>query len=485
MQSRKDGVIKPMPKRTKGTNIEVFNRLRDLIGPKKVSRSMIDQASYSRDMWPLGQLWMRHGQLKYKPDFIVWPENTEEVSRLVRLCNETGIPLVPYGAGSGVCGGAMPTEGGIVCDMKKMNHVDSINEKSLLVTAQTGIIGEHLERHLAHKGYTLGHFPSSIYCSTLGGYLAGRSAGQLSTKYGKIEDLTVSLQAVLPTGEIVHTRTAPRSATGPNFNQLLIGSEGTLGIITRATCRIRPAPEGRVFQSFLFDNVAKGTKAIRQIVQRGLIPAGVRLYDEDDTAISLAAIDFKMEKPGCLLLIIFEGWPRRCDLESEIAGELCVHNGGKDLGSRPTEHWWKNRYAISYRQSQILSSEDMVLDTVEVATRWSNLMNLYETMRVAIGKNLNVFAHFSHAYRDGCSIYFTMMGKADNIPDTELYQKAWKDALDACIKAGGTISHHHGVGVLKAEWMKSQLGHWMDVYKGLKKRMDPHNIMNPHKMGLA
>ena len=472
-----------MSARTRGTNIELFNRLRDLLGPKKVSRSMLDQISYSRDLWPLGMLWMRHGKIPYKPDFIVWPETTEEVSKLMRLCNESRVPLVPFGAGSGVCGGAIPTQGGIVCDMKKMNRVESINDKSLLCTVQTGIIGEHLERKLAHRGFTLGHFPSSIYCSTLGGYLAGRSAGQLSTKYGKIEDMVVSLQAVLPSGEIVHTRTAPRTATGPNFNQLLVGSEGTLGLITRATLRIRPAPEGRVFFSTTFPDVPTGCKAIRKVLQGGVTPAVVRLYDETDTALSMAAIEYE-DAGGCLLNLIFEGWPRRCELEAQMAKEICAGLGGKELGSAPAEHWWKHRYAISYRQSTILSAQDMIVDTIEVATTWTNLMNLYETMRAALVPHMTVLAHFSHAYREGCSIYFTIVGKAESMPDTELYEKVWEEALNACIAAGGAISHHHGVGILKARWMERQWGPWMKIYAGIKRRLDPNNILNPHKMGL-
>ena len=472
-----------MAVRTKGTNIELFNRLRDLLGPKKVSRSMLDQISYSRDLWPLGMLWMRHGQIPHRPDFIVWPETTDEVSRVVGLCNEFNVPLIPFGAGSGVCGGTVPVGGGIICDTKMMNHVESINEKSLLATVQTGIIGEHLERRLSHRGYTLGHFPSSIYCSTLGGYLAGRSAGQLSTKYGKIEDMVVSLQAVLPNGNIVNTRTSPRSATGPNFNQLLIGSEGTLGVITRATLRIRPAPEERVFQSYTFPDVRSGARAIRKVLQKGATPAVVRLYDETDTALSMTAIDFE-DYSGCLLNLIFEGWPRRCVLEAEIASDICRAEGGRNLGPVPAEHWWKHRYAISYRQSQILSAPDMVLDTIEVATTWTNLINLYETMRAALSRHMTVLAHFSHAYREGCSIYFTVMGKAEDLPDMELYQRVWESALDACIRAGGTISHHHGVGILKAKGIQKQLGSWMKVYAGLKHRLDPNNILNPHKMGL-
>ena len=473
------------PKQRKVVNVEVFSRLRDLLGPKRVSRSPLDQINYSRDSWPLGLLWTRAGEVPYRPDFIVWPETTEEISKLLSMCNDFGIPLVPYGAGSGVCGGTVPLEGGIICDLKRMSRVETLNEKSLLVTVQTGIIGEHLERYLAHKGYTMGHFPSSIYCSTLGGYLATRSAGQLSSKYGKIEDMVVSVQAVLPNGEVIHTRTAPRRATGPNFDQLLVGTEGTLGIITRATMRIWPEPDHREFAAYRFASIEDGANAMRKMIQLGITPAVMRLYDETDTALSMSAIGYEQDG-GNLLILVFDGGPKRCALEADMAAEVCASEGGRDLGCEPAEHWWEHRYAISYKQSIIMSSEHAVLDTVEVATTWKNLMRLYTSMRAALSEHVTVLAHFSHAYREGCSIYFTAVGHADEkMPDRELYQTMWESALDACVAAGGAVSHHHGVGILKAKWMARQRGQWMDVFAGLKQRLDPNNILNPNKMGLS
>jgi alkyldihydroxyacetonephosphate synthase len=473
-----------MTKRTKGTHFELFNRLRDLLGPKKVSRSVLDQISYSRDMWPLAQLWMRKGEVKHIPDFIVWPETSDEVSRLIRLCNEIKFPLIPFGAGSGLCGATLPLNGGIICDMKRMNQIESINEKSLLVTAQTGVIGEHLERRLHHLGYTLGHFPGSIYSSTLGGYLAGRSAGMLSTKYGKIEDMVVSMEAVLPNGEIVHTRTTPRSATGPDFNQLLMGTEGTLGIITRATLKIHPSADARVYQSFLFPTLESGCEAMRKVLQSGLIPAAIRLDDFEMTNQSLPVSKRKGTKDGCLLIILFEGWTRRCDLESHIAQEICLLQGGQEQGPDPAKNWWDNRYAPHYAQSVLFAKEGTVLDTVGVATTWTNLMNLYQSVKGALAPYMDVTATFAHAYRDGCSINFSIQGKAGDLSDTEVYQNAWAKALDACIDGGGTLSHHHGIGILKSEWMQRQLGPWMKIYAGLKQKLDPNQILNPHKMGL-
>jgi alkyldihydroxyacetonephosphate synthase len=306
----------------------------------------------------------------------------------------------------------------------------------------------------------------------------------MSSKYGKIEDMVISLQIVLPNGDIVHTRSAPRSATGPNFNQLLIGAEGMLGIITRATLRIRPAPDGREFRSYAFPDLGTAVEAMRKIMQRGLTPAVVRLYDETAMTGFFSSIDFPSSTSGCLLILVFEGWPRRCGLEADLATETCTGQGGIQLDQRAAEYWYEHRYSDSYQQSPVLSEEKTVIDSMEVATTWSNLLSLHGAMKNALGKHVSVATTFVHAYRAGCSICFRVVGKAKDLPDTQMYQNLWKDALDACVEAGGTISHHHGVGILKAEWMKRQMGSWMKVYAGLKRRLDPENILNPHKMGL-
>lgn len=504
---------------------ELYSALSRILEPARVSCSEADRISYGRDLWPLGTIRIQHGELPYHPDLIVWPQNTREVSEILRLARERRIPVIPFGGGSGVCGGTLPLKGGMIVDCKRMSKILRIDELSLTVSAESGIIGEDLERELNRKGYTTGHFPSSMYCSTLGGWVATRSAGQLSAKYGKIEDMVVSLQVVLPGGEVLETKTTPRTSTGPDFNQIFIGSEGTLGLITRATIKIHPYPQSRRFRGFLFKNVPAGLEAIRKIMQKGLRPAAVRLYDELDTlmvvsgkvkATSANSRD-KKEKgkissfgpemlkraervalthpsiidkltgllpESCLLVLTFEGAEEMTEVEERLAVDICRAGGGEDQGAEPAERWWKERYKVSYSMSTVFALDSFV-DTIEVATTWDRLERLYFAMREAVSRYALVMAHFSHAYHEGCSIYFTFAASAKGKEKkVELYQKIWDAAMDLCVKEGATISHHHGVGYLKAPWMGQEHGEAMRIYRSLKAAIDPENIMNPGKMGL-
>ena len=216
----------------------------------------------------------------------MWPEHVREIVAVVKLAREQRIPIVPYGGGSGVCGGAVPVRGGITIDTKRMQALRSVHHDELICDVEAGLSGERFERELARRGYTFGHFPSSIYCSTVGGWLATRAAGQLSTKYGKVEDRVAGLTVVTGRGEIIETDGPNRALRGPNWTQLLVGSEGTLGVITSARLRLSPAPQMRVFRGFEVDDVATGCAAIRRVLQKGLRPAVVRLYDELDTLMN-------------------------------------------------------------------------------------------------------------------------------------------------------------------------------------------------------
>jgi alkyldihydroxyacetonephosphate synthase len=330
----------------------------------------------------------------------------------------------------------------------------------------------------------MGHFPSSITSSTLGGYLATRSAGQLSSRYGKIEDMAVALEAVLPNGELWRSVVAPRSATGPDLKQLLIGSEGTLGIITAATMRVWPLPPVRRFLSFVFADVAPGITAMRQVMQRGLRPSVVRLYDEADTTLALGSIGLEAE--GCLLVWMVEGDEATATLEDEAITAACLAVGGASLGAAPGEHWYAHRYAMGYRQTQILPEPTGLVDTFEVATTWANLLPLYEAVRGALSARAYTMAHFSHCYPDGCSIYFTALWESDTPEDSDTaYRSLWDEAMAACREAGGTISHHHGIGRQKASWLKRELGPAYGLLETIKQALDPDNLFNPGNLGLG
>lgn len=406
----------------------------------------------------------------------------EEISALLKLANETLTPVIPYGGGSGVCGGTIPVEGGIIVDLKRMNRIRAIDDITLSGEIEAGIVGENLERELNRRGYTIGHFPSSIYCSTLGGWIATRGAGQLSSKYGKIEDMVLALEAVLPDGSLIRTNDAPREATGPDIDQIIIGSEGTLVIVTSAVMKLHRLPEKRAYASFLMPYFTNGVASMRQLMRAEVVPAVARLYDELDSKIALSKVEIK--ETGCLLVFVFEGNDKRVEWEMETAWKICMREGGKDLGDGPAKHWEEKRYAVSYKQSQVLSTPGTVLDTIEVATTWSNIIELYETVKRALEPLCLVMAHVSHIYPEGASIYFTCAARPEKTTPREHYRKIWDTAMKAVLGCGAVLSHHHGVGLLKAPYMEAQHGRLMEIYKRLKGQLDPNNILNPYKLGL-
>ncbi len=519
---------------------EIIAGLSDIVGESHVSSTVPDLISYAGDFWPKQQIWKLGGDVeRYTPDCVVWPADEAETSAVVGFCRDNRVPIVPYGAGSGVCGGTLPIHGGVIVDVKRMRGVVGIDESSLTVTAQAGINGQHLEDALGDAGFTLGHFPSSIMCSTLGGWLAARSAGQFSSRYGKIEDMVMSLRAVLPDGSILDT--ADRAPGEPDWTQLIVGSEGTLGIITSATLAVSPAPASRALRGFKFLHLHDALRAMRLVMQAGLRPMVLRLYDpfdslmalgkepkpEEDSQGKLAAVGELVkgwrerlgmapsEEPlhrralaglhrksiasalampsvvnrlahmvpsPCLMIIGFEGADESVQRESWRGRQILVEAGGTDAGSQVGEAWLVKRYAVSFKQAKLYQAGAFV-DTMEVATTWDRLEALYEGVRAAVEPHAFIMAHFSHAYREGCSIYFTFAGFRRQPDRAEaLYDRIWAAALDAVHRAGGTASHHHGVGLSKKNAMVAEHGEMLRVWRALKDALDPDGIMNPGKL---
>lgn len=467
------------PTARRHVNVELLNRLRDVLGGTRVSHGTLDGISYSRDLWPRGTLGVRRGRIENRPELIAWPETTEEVSRILRICNEMRVPVVPFGAGSGMCGAAVPRRGGIVLDLKRMKQVERISDQSNLVVCQPGILGAHLERELNRHGYTLGHLPGSLGTSTVGGYLATRSAGLAATYYGKIEDMVISLQVVLPDGTVVTTRTAPRRATGPDFNHLFLGSEGALGVITRTHLRIHLLPEAYFFRGLAFKNLAAGLESLRLILRCGLRPLFVRLCDEDDTATTMNELGIAVR--GCLLVLIFGGGAGLVELSGRKAVEICRGLDGRDHGEEPARVWYEHRYAEHYRQSEILAEPETIFDTIDVAATWRDVEGVYRAVRSAVPKEIRLAAHVPHAYPEGCSLEFTMTGRAKAKKDLELYDRAWALVLDALGKNGGVLSHHHGIGLQKDKWRARQQPVAEALLRALKRQLDPYDILNPGK----
>ncbi|MEM1884524.1 MAG: FAD-binding oxidoreductase [Candidatus Jordarchaeales archaeon] len=463
----------------------IYEELVGIVGKENVHFNEVDALCYSRDTWQLLVPWIKGGGELPKPDFIVHPENTKQVSEIVKLANRFKIPLIPFGGGAGVCGGTIPVNGGIIVDLKKMNKILNVDHKSLLVTVQPGIFGEVLERELNKMGYTLPHYPASMYCSTVGGFVACRSAGSLSSKYGKIEDMVVGLEVVTPTGEILRMKPVPRSSTGPDLKQLFIGSEGTLGIITEVTLKIKPLPEERRFKAFIFKDLHSGIESVIKIFRKGIKPCVVRLYDYLDAQFTLKG-RAKIPEGGSYLILGFDGLKEIVELEERIATEICLNEGGVEVDKELAEYWWNHRYDMYY-PDPLRSSYNIIADTVDVAATYDKLEELYwEIKKTVETKNpgVTMMAHFSHFYEDGGSIYMIFFTQQQGHEKAvEVYSAVWRDALEACLRVGGTISHHHGIGVVRAGWMHREHGEAFEVLKTIKKALDPNNIMNPGKLG--
>jgi len=523
-----------------------------IVGAHGVSTNDADSFAYARDCWPRDLMRIRSGEVPAAPSCVVWPETADEVARVLALAVQLDIPIIPFGAGSGVAGGARPSDGGITLDLKRMRAIRSFDEEDLRTEVECGVIGERLERMLNQRGYTLGHFPSSIICSTLGGWLAARSAGQQSTLYGKIEDMTFGMEVVTPQ-RIRRLMLGPRPIRGPDFNALVIGSEGTFGVITAAELRIRPLPEARQLRGFQFASVEAGLEAIRKILRAGIRPSVCRLYDALDTFIgrghgdddeegaeaqsfealtsrAKGVLDDIQKRVGgdrgsrrgltgqlaktlvrgtvkavlgapmllnraiealpsdCLLILGFEGQRALVSAELAASVSVCMGEGARDLGAGPGEHWLKNRHNVSFKQSKAYAS-GVFTDTMEVASTWDRLLPMYKAVRRAISRDAFVMAHFSHAYPEGCSIYFTFAGVGPEPDDPsaalERYDRIWRHALAAVNEAGGTISHHHGIGILKAEAMDREHGPGgARMLSAMKYAFDPDGVMNPNKLGL-
>jgi alkyldihydroxyacetonephosphate synthase len=448
--------------------------------------------AYSQDLWPRKLLELReNGPPEPSVDLVLWPENAAQVARIAKWASEADVALYPYGAGSGVCGATVPTDRSerprVIVDLKRMLAVRSIDRRSMTVWAEAGLIGENLERHLNQEGFTLGHFPSSIYCSSLGGYLATRSAGQLSTKYGKIEDLVLSLEVVLADGTILETGRAPRSAMGPDWTQLLLGSEGTLCFFTAARLQIAPLPEARVMMGFEAKDAMLAMEFARTLVQTGIRPAVLRIYDPLETSMALSSEALKHAgfESGAAVILVFEGPKLLGDAEAESAKKIAAGLEVRYLGPELGEHWWKHRYDVSYKQQLILSHKRMVLDTFELAATWDRLPEVYRAVKsVSAGLGM-IMAHLSHFYHTGANIYFTLVSHAGlSGPSTDAYDRIWDDMLRAACESGATLSHHHGSGTLKNEWIRHEKGAWIGIFEKVKRGFDPEDRLNPHKMGL-
>lgn len=490
-----------------------LKKLESIVGEENISSSTFDRVSRSMGKSFRDLLRFRLKEIPKPVDIVIYPRNESEILAVIEVCNENGIAVIPIGGGSSVVGGIEPKEGPgyssfLSMDLRNMTKMGEIDGKSMIASAEAGIQGPDLEEELEKKGYTLGHFPESFLHSGLGGWVASRSAGRLSTAYGKIDDMVLSLRMATPSG-IVATRNVPSTSAGPSVLELYMGSEGAFGVITNVSFRLREVPEERDYRAFLFRNFSAGSAAIKEMMQSQVVPEVVRLSDRtetmlangmrsttkkfkrkaEDAALSLLKLRGYSFKDGAFMLLGLEGTIEEVDTKRAEVISICKRMGGFHLGTSPGKLWYRSRYDNPHFRDRLMNYGVMT-DTLETATTWDNVMHLYGEVRKAIlssieetGKKGLVACHLSHCYRDGTSLYFIFMAPMVRGKEEGNWVSIKKAASDAIMENGGTITHHHGVGYEHAPWMEKEIGkEGIESLKAVKHVLDPKGIMNPGKL---
>ena len=436
-------------------------------------------ADASRDWWPLAMHWALQGQVLQRAAVVARPGSAGAVAAVVRLCHDHGVPVTAAGGRSGVLGASIPLFGGVVLDLTALQGVGQVDAVSGIVEVLAGTFGPDLETELReHHGLTIGHFPQSFDIATVGGWVACRGAGQYSTRYGKIETIVAGLEVVTADGSIVRTGGFPAGAQGPDLTQLFVGSEGTLGIVTRVWLKAHPLPAAERRAAFAFPTFEAGLEACRRILRRGATPAVLRLYDAPESQRGQGG-----DGTYCVLLVLDEGDPTIVDAAMSVVSDEC--RDAQVLGDDLVEKWMHHRNDTSALQA--LTRKGFVVDTLEIAAPWAALPTIFDAVRAAMMAVPHARAatcHLSHSYLDGACLYFTFAATppADEVDAT--YIALWDAGQRAVLAAGGNLSHHHGVGLNRARFVPEALGSALPVLQAVKDALDPKGILNPGKMGL-
>ena len=452
---------------------------------------------------------IRAGRVERAPDAVVFPEDEAAVRQVLEFARRKRYSVVPFGGGTSVVGGVEPPSDDRSCltlDLRRMHAVREIDEASGLATAEAGVRGPLLEEALNAKGLTLGHFPQSWEFSTLGGWIATRAAGGLSNRYGGIEDLVVGVRLVSPT-RTLDLKPLPSRSHGPDLKELVLGSEGALGVVTQATVRVHPLPQARRFASRLFRSFDDGLTALRAMARDGSLPDMAYLSDEEETRFAAANAGIASDgaggftglglkavgmrgyslSEGSLLLMAFEGSPTRVAAREKTA--LGLAEPAANLGSGPAERWFAERFETPYLRDSLLD-HGILTDTVETAASWANIKAVYAAGQKALQQSLweagtegLVLCHVSHAYADGASLYFTFFGKQRPGDEVAQWEHVKSAVTKAFVGAGGALSHHHGIGADHAPYLGQMIGEdGLVVLRALKRELDPEGIMNPGKL---
>lgn len=428
------------------------------------------------------------------PDAVLVPGTEDEITEILRFCGDRSIAIVPFGGGTSVVGGLDPARGDfkavVSLDLRRLDGLHFLDEVSWEAELGAGLSGPEAERLLGERGFSLGHFPQSYLFATIGGFAATRSSGQDSAGYGRFNDMVRGLRAVTPAG-VLDLGRAPESAAGPDLRQLLIGSEGTLGIITRVRVRVHPVPEATRYEAWSFPDFATGADALRAVVQTGTGPTVIRLSDEAETGVNLATTESIGEQQitgGCLAITAFEGTEAHVTSRHAETRDLLTAKGGTSLGEGPARAWEHGRFNAPYLRDALLSA-GALCETLETATNWSNVPALKAAVTDALTRSLTdsgtpalVLCHISHVYPTGASLYFTVVAAQRGNP-IEQWRAAKAAASDAMVRTGATITHHHAVGTDHRPWMRDEIGDLgVTVLRAVKAALDPAGILNPGKL---
>ncbi|MBQ0999428.1 FAD-binding oxidoreductase [Streptomyces sp. RK62] len=469
--------------------------LQDLVaaagGEEHVSTDAETRVRHTRGKSTPDLLRIRDGEVDADlPAAVVLPADHDEVVAVLRVCAGHGLPVVPFGGGTSVVGGLAPAgrRPFVALDLRRMDRMLALDPVSRTATLQPGLRAPQAEALLAEHGFTLGHFPQSYEWASIGGFAATRSSGQASAGYGRFDEMVLGLTVATPEGTL-DTGRAPRSAAGPDLRQLLLGSEGAFGVITSVTVRIRPVPQTRVYEGWRFASFEEGATALRRLAQDGPRPTVLRLSDETETLVGLAQPDAigggLPTDAGCLAITGYEGTEEDTAHRREQAAAVLRACGGTPLGEEPGRRWAHGRYSAPYLRDSLLDAGAFA-ETLETATFWSGIPGLYAAVRDALTGTLTeagtpplVMCHISHVYENGASLYFTVVSAQGEDP-LKHWERAKRAANDAIIEAGGTITHHHGVGTDHRDWYVLEAGALgVEALRAVKRRLDPSGLLNP------
>jgi alkyldihydroxyacetonephosphate synthase len=480
--------------------------LRRILGSQHVRDDHPDRVLHAAGKGYPDLVRLRAGAPAGAPDAVLYPASHEQLRELLSACARDSLAVVPFGGGTSVVGGVEPLRGphrGVLSlDMSRMARILELDEDSLTVRLQAGARARELERWLAAKGLTLGHFPQSFEYVSLGGCAATRSAGQASTGYGRFERMVQGLRMVAPAGD-VELASLPASAAGPGMREIVVGSEGILGVIDELSLRVRPAPPERIYEGVFFESFEAGARAFRELAQHHAAPDVARLSDEQETRMSLALagsggakgrlgrvyLGVRGYDRGCLAILGFEGEAQEANERRARALAIVRRGGGLRVGRSPGHAWLASRFSAPYLRDELLTHGIMV-ETLETATSWSNLESLHARLLKAIDSALRacgtpglVMCHVSHLYDTGASLYFTFLAAQERGEEIAQWQAVKAAASLAILDGGGTITHHHAVGRDHAPWMEREIGEvGVRSLRALKSELDPDGIMNPGKL---